>query len=260
LTLLAVGNPMTRAEPSAAEREFDMQELAYLKPLAHTGAEIQRVTSMFGRHGRRLEGIHATENELEKADLSTVQVLHFATHGLIDEDSPGRSGLALTATPPDHDGILQTREVFKLRLKAALVTLSACRTALGKEVSGEGLVGLARAFFYAGANAVMASLWNVNDASAVRWMEDFYRELRAGRPIDDAARSAKLGFLRENGALRHPYYWAPFIVTGDASVAFAPEAGSTRAWTAAAGMLVALLSTASVIVRRKGRRTAAAMS
>src|SRR5207249_2990709 len=113
-------------------------------------------------------------------------IVHFATHALFDEERPERSGLALTAVPPASDGLLQMREVYGLKLHAALVTLSACQTALGQNVTGEGLIGLSRAFFYAGANAVMASLWNVNDASTARLMGDFYATLSAGRPIDEA--------------------------------------------------------------------------
>src|SRR5207237_1019980 len=83
-----------------------------------------------------------------------VRILHFATHGLIDEIRPERSALALTASPPGDDGLLQTREIYALPLHADLVTLSACQTALGRNVTGEGMIGLSRAFFYAGARTM----------------------------------------------------------------------------------------------------------
>jgi CHAT domain-containing protein len=154
-------------------------------------------------------------------------VLHFATHGLIDEDQPERSGLALTPQPPEWDGLLQTREIFKLHLRGALVTLSACQTALGKSVTGEGIIGLSRAFFYAGANTVVASLWDVNDAATPEFMARFYSGIRAGRPVDAAMRAAKLAFIRSRSPLAHPYYWASFVVTGnpDLDADFAPRAG-----------------------------------
>src|SRR5207247_8656994 len=138
--------------------------------------------------------------------VTTATIGHVAESGVIDEGPPRGGGGVHTAGPPASDGILQTREIYGLRLHAALVTLAACQTALGKDVTGEGLVGLSRAFFYAGANAVMASLWNVEDASTAQFMGSFYGALRDGRSIDEAARQAKRAFIAGDPRLRHPYY------------------------------------------------------
>jgi CHAT domain-containing protein len=158
--------------------------------------------------------------------LADAAVLHFATHGLVDDQHPERSALALTPAA-GSDGLLQVREIYGLRLNAVLVTLSACKTAAGKEVTGEGVMGLSRAFLYAGAGAVMASLWNVNDASTTVFMGRFYRSLEKRRTIAEAAREAKLA-LRRDRRWSHPYYWAPFVVTGNAAVAV--PLTSERSW------------------------------
>ena len=109
--------------------------------------------------------------------------------------------------------MLQAWEVFEsVRLDADLVTLSACETALGREMGGEGLVGLVRAFHYAGARAVLASLWAVSDRSTAELMQAFYARLRAGTPKDEALRQAQLQVRRTRP---HPFHWAAFQVSGD---------------------------------------------
>lgn len=105
---------------------------------------------------------------------------------------------------------------MKLRMNADLVTLSACSTGLGKLVSGEGILGLTRAMFYAGARNVAVSLWNVNDSATARLMTTFYRHLTQGLPQQDAMRQAKLAMIRGQVPLwQHPYYWAPFVLEGE---------------------------------------------
>jgi CHAT domain-containing protein len=248
----------------ATERALSPHHVGLLKPLAHAHAELSGVAALFRPRSRVSELERATEQALrDDVTLERASIVHIATHGLIDEASPDRSALALTATAPD-DGLLQVREIYGLRLRAALVTLSACRTALGKDVTGEGMVGLTRAFFYAGAGSVLASLWNLNDQAASQWMTRFYGEVRRGAPIDRAAQRAKLAFLTGDPRLRHPYYWAPFVLSGDAGVTIPPVLSAvagppSRAVRQAIGAAL-LLGTAAgyVIVQRKRRRTGAA--
>jgi CHAT domain-containing protein len=180
----------------------------------------------------------------------------------MDEDRPERSGLALSRGPGPSDGILQTREIYALKLDGALVTLSACQTALGREVSGEGLVGMSRAFFYAGARAVTASLWNVSDGSTPDLMENFYGAVRAGAPFDRALAEAKRTLLRSRGERRHPYFWAPFIVMGHAREAVTfPEPAPARVLAPVTATATGVAAAAAIIVRRKrGRRTAPGLS
>ena len=163
-------------------------------------------------------GSQATE-EKAKALGEQGSLIHFACHGLADEASPLDSSLALTVPARwqsgRDNGLLQAWEIFEqVRIDADLVTLSACRTAVGKEMSGEGVLGLTRAFQYAGARSVLASLWNVSDESTGELMKRFYRHLRQGRSKDVALQLAQVEMIRRP-ALSHPYRWAAFQLAGD---------------------------------------------
>ncbi len=111
--------------------------------------------------------------------------------------------------------MLQMSEIMRLKLNASLVTLSACSTGLGKLYDGEGIVGLTRAFFYAGADSVVVSLWNVNDFATGEFMKSFYQNLSRGMAKDAALRQAKLAMLKSRGEWKHPYFWAPFVLVGE---------------------------------------------
>jgi len=145
-------------------------------------------------------------------------IVHFATHGLLDSAHPDLSGLVLSlvdekGTP--QDGFLRMQEIYNLRLPADLVVLSACQTALGREIRGEGLVGLTRGFMYAGARGVVASLWQVDDESTAELMKRFYRAmLKEGRRPADALRRAQLEMARDR-RWSAPFYWAGFVLQGD---------------------------------------------
>ena len=237
--VVAVGNPVMRAAGTATERGQRLDRIGALKPLLHAGPEVRAVSAVYGSVAHVFEQETATEAVLSGPDAARAGIIHIATHGLIDEEMPDRSGLALTAAPP-ADGILQMREIYKLRFNAALVTLSACQTALGKAITGEGIVGLSRAFFYAGSNAVLASLWNVNDASTERLMGPFYRALAKGQPIDDALRAAKLTMVRDGGRLSHPYFGAAFVVTGDGAAQVPVKPAALARWTVTMGAVLLL--------------------
>ncbi len=118
------------------------------------------------------------------------------------------------AGPQPEDGLLQVYEVFNLKLNADLVVLSACETGLGKEVKGEGLVGLTHAFFYAGTPSVMVSLWKVQDRSTADLMVNFYQQLDRSQNKTEALQQAKLKLI-QNNRYAHPYYWAPFVLIGE---------------------------------------------
>ena len=165
-------------------------------------------------------GAEATEEQVKQA-APHADLLHFAGHGLIDERFPLDSALALTIprSPQEgrDNGLLQAWEIFEsVRLNADLVTLSACDTGLGKEMGGEGLVGLVRAFQFAGARSVVASLWSVSDVSTAMLMKRFYTYLRQGKTKDEALRAAQLDLIRSGKSeLSHPYNWAGFSLYGD---------------------------------------------
>ncbi|HEX6737231.1 MAG TPA: CHAT domain-containing protein, partial [Vicinamibacteria bacterium] len=151
-------------------------------------------------------------------DLGSYRYLHFATHGFLNGSHPELSGLVLSLVDPQgrpQKGFLAAPDVFDLRLNADLVVLSGCRTALGREVRGEGLVGLTRAFMYAGAPRVVASLWKVDDAATADLMKGFYQGLlRRGLRPAAALREAQLAMSRSR-RFAAPYYWAAFQLQGE---------------------------------------------
>jgi CHAT domain-containing protein len=165
----------------------------------------------------------ASEQGLKRLNLEDFKVIHFATHGLIDDQKPARSSIVLSLDPKsEEDGFVQMREVYNIRTRADLVILSACQTGLGQFIRGEGIEGLNRAFFYAGASSVLMSLWAVNDQTSAQLMERFYFHLRSSISIMDALQKAKLEMIRSK-THSHPYYWAGFIVAGDASKIVFPK-------------------------------------
>jgi len=145
-------------------------------------------------------------------------VLHFATHGLLNARHPELSGILLSMVDPRGaplNGFLQAHEIYTLKLGADLVVLSACRTALGTEVKGEGLIGLTRGFMYAGAPRVVASLWSVPDAATASVMERFYRGmLKDGLAPAAALRAAQMAAWK-NAETSAPFYWAAFTLQGE---------------------------------------------
>ena len=180
-----------------------------LEPLPASRKEVEGIARLYTGRAASYVGEHATE-ERAKAIGKDVRYLHFASHGLLDERFPLNSSLALTI--PEHpaegqaNGLLQAWEIFEqMRIDADLVTLSACETGLGKELGGEGLMGLTRAFQYAGARSVLASLWSVGDDSTADLMTRFYGYLKAGKTKDDALRTAQVDLIRTPRRLSHTH-------------------------------------------------------
>lgn len=154
-------------------------------------------------------GPDANRQTVLSGRLANYRLVHFATHGILDTAHPELSRLRLSG------GDLLSHEIYRLRMPADLVVLSACRTALGKEIRGEGLVGLTRGFFQAGARSVVVSLWEVEDRATAELMRRFYREmLERGRPPAAALRAAQDSLRREAG-WEAPYFWAGFVLQGD---------------------------------------------
>jgi CHAT domain-containing protein len=215
-TLLAFADPSLRPSAvmqSQVERGFSFTALPNAR------AEVSSISGLFPPSSTRTYvGAAATEGRVKAEALAEYKYLHFAAHGYFDEEEPRRSGIVLAQiADAAEDGFLQAREVMGLRLNSDLVTLSACQSGLGKLLAGEGVQGLARAFFHAGAQSVLVSLWNVDDTATADLMKRFYTNLKAGAMKDDALHRAKLALIKaEGGRWRHPYYWAPFVLTGQA--------------------------------------------
>jgi CHAT domain-containing protein len=200
-----------------------------LPALPGAGRESRSITAILGKANvTLLGGLEASEPAV-RDQLPAHRVVHFATHGVLIDDRPFDSFLALGGRTGDGpaDGRLTVREVYDLRLRADLVVLSACRTAAGP-VTGDGIVGLTRAFFYAGANSLLATLWDVADEPTRLLIAAFYRHYSRGRSKSEALRAAQLELL---AALRqgrvavatplgrmslneHPVFWAGFIILG----------------------------------------------
>jgi CHAT domain-containing protein/Tfp pilus assembly protein PilF len=207
--------PAVAADPEV--REAVRRGLA-LKPLPETRLEVESIADLYPQAQTYL-GRDATEERAKSLGPET-RLVHFACHGLLDERFPLNSALALAIpehpAPGQDNGLLQAWEILEsVRLDADLVTLSACDTALGKEMGGEGLVGVTRAFQFAGARSVLASLWSISDVSTARFMKRFYGYLRGGRTKDEALRAAQIDQIREKSASSHPFHWAAFELFGD---------------------------------------------
>lgn len=161
---------------------------------------------------------HASRTTATNSELSQYRIIHFATHGLLNSEHPELSGLVLSLVDKDgkpQNGFLQLQDIYNLHLPADLVVLSACETALGKEISGEGLVGLTRGFMYAGASRVVASLWKVSDVATAKLMAEFYRAMeKDGMPASAALRAAQIKMWKQK-RWNEPYYWAAFQIQGE---------------------------------------------
>lgn len=150
--------------------------------------------------------------------LAHYGIIHFATHGLVDSEHPELSGLVLSMVDKHgkpQDGFLQLQDIYNLKLPANLVVLSACETALGKDIKGEGMIGLTRGFMYAGASRVVASLWKVSDVATATLMADFYRAMeKDGMPASAALRAAQINMWKQK-RWNDPYFWAAFQIQGE---------------------------------------------
>jgi CHAT domain-containing protein len=243
--IVAFGDPLyPHLESGEAEQvalsnlRSAIQTSSRLAPLPHTRTEVESIATLYPNQSTVFLGASATE-ERARLHAHTARYLHFACHGVLDEEIPINSGLVLTVpidpVEGEHDGVFQAWEIIeKLRLDAEIVTLSACETGLGANLGGEGLVGLTRAFQYAGARSVLASLWSVSDESTADLMRAFYTRLRSGMPKDEALQAAQIDALRSPraptgqgsraiGSTRsvastsggHPFRWASFELFGD---------------------------------------------
>ena len=212
-TLLAFGDPVFQSENTSVEgRPQDA-----FKRLQYSADEVLKIGTYFKND---LADIYVQENaneaKVKSSPLNTYNYIHFATHGMINEDQPDYSYLALSYDPDSkEDGLLHAAEIFNLDLDADLVVLSACQTGLGRMVKGEGLIGLTRAFIYAGTPSVVVSLWSVADQSTSELMLGFYKNLITdGKDTSRSLRESKLIML-EHPEYAHPFYWAPFVIVGD---------------------------------------------
>ena len=159
-----------------------------------------------------------TEASLQNFNTTSpnYSIIHLATHAIFNDETPEFSFLAFTPNT-ENESLLYVKDLYNLKLNADLVTLSACESGIGDLKRGEGLMSLARGFYFSGASSISSTLWKINDASATKLMDDFYLNLSEGLPKQKALQLAKLNFINKNrdNALSHPYYWSGFIISGN---------------------------------------------
>lgn len=201
------------------QEDRDVSEIAnaLFPRLEKTEALAQEIEDLFGSRAMILSGSNAREDRVKGTDFSKCRYLTFATHGILDNTVPYIREPALVlnqvGNPDSVDGFLTMNEVMGLKLDAEVVALTACETGLGKNVSGEGVMGMGRAFQYAGARDVLVSLWSVAETSATELTAAFFRSVKEGHEPKEAIRLAR-NEIRRKG-YEHPFYWASFVMYGN---------------------------------------------
>jgi CHAT domain-containing protein/Tfp pilus assembly protein PilF len=236
LPFVGIGNPVLKGKPAGERgvkladlfrgRVADVAEVRMLPPLPETAEELRAVAKDLGAGDKDLYlGERASEPLLRQAGLDRYRIVEFATHGLLSGDLPGLAEPALVLTPPqeaspDNDGLLTASKIATLKLDADWVVLSACNTAAADGApDAEGLSGLAKAFFYAGARSILVSHWSVVSKATVKLITDAFAELQKNPEIGraEALHRAELAMLDPNNPpeFAHPLVWAPFILAGE---------------------------------------------
>lgn len=236
-TLAAIANPILDAASLArfnASLNINTLATAADSPLRNFGVacagmgvpalpfskrEAEAIAALTAPNDRQLMvGLDASRAKILGADLTQYRIIHFATHGLLNSRHPDLSGLVLSLVDEkgmEQNGILQLHEIYNLKLNADLVVLSACETALGTEIRGEGRIGMTRGFMYAGAARVLASLWKVDDEATRDLMKLFYEKLLREKMRPAAALRAAQLEMRRQKRWQSPYFWGAFTLQGE---------------------------------------------
>ena len=204
---------------SASESGLDGEGLSIVR-LPFTRREADAITALVPAASRKEDlDFAASLANATSADLSQYRIVHFATHGFLNSQHPELSGIVLSLVDDngrEQNGFLRAHEIYNLTLPAELIVLSGCRTGLGKEIRGEGLIGLTRAFMHAGAARVLVSLWDIHDEATAELMTRFYTRLLGRDKLSPAAalRAAQVS-MAHNKRWSSPYYWAGFTLQGE---------------------------------------------
>lgn len=203
-----------------AQRDAGYDSSQPLPRLPKTRAEATTIMELAANTEKKIAiDFEANRATVTNSDMSNYRIIHFATHGLLNSQHPEFSGIVLSMVNEkgqSQDGFLRLHEVYNLKLPADLVVLSACQTALGKDIKGEGLVGLTRGFMYAGAQRVVASLWMVDDRATSELMKSFYQNMLGEKKLRPAAalREAQIAMWKSK-RFSAPYYWSAFTLQGE---------------------------------------------
>jgi tetratricopeptide (TPR) repeat protein len=252
--LVAFGDPPVAGVEASGES-------AQWQPLVAAADEIRSIAALLPGRAETYVGAAARKRELLSRRLEGVSLLHFSTHAVVDAENPDRSRILLAADTPgaSWDYLFQP-EVYGLDLQGVdLATISACETARGKMLRGDGVQAFSQAFLAAGAAATVTSLWRVADRPTAQFMEQFYYHLARGEPKAVALRSAKLQFLKSSSRLSAPRYWAAFVLDGD-GLNPCVQALSWSFLLASAGAVALMAGAWFARQRARGRRPATAAS
>src|SRR5262249_34552866 len=220
-TLLALGNPML-ADQSVQSAKFLVRDGKF-EPLPEAEQEVQTLEQFYGKTGSKVYIGAAAREEVVKQESAQYRILHFATHGVLNDISPMYSNVLLSQASgkSDQDGLLEAWEMMNLDLDADLVVLSACETARGRVSAGEGMIGMTWALFVAGCPRTVVSQWKVQSASTAELMVEVHRKFKTRFETPQTAistagalRQAALKVMRDP-RYRHPFYWGGFVVVGD---------------------------------------------
>jgi CHAT domain-containing protein len=222
-SVLAIADPVLSPEDPrmparTAEHPAMPADDLKLPRLRFSRLEADAIDTLGTQQTRKAVDFEAARQLLVGASIRNFGIVHLATHAILDPIRPDLSKVILSAFDSRGKSVepsVRLHEIYTLDLRARLVTLSACRSATGASLPGEGLVSLTRGFQYAGAASVLATLWDVEDRSTAKWMEEFYRSLLVKKQsAATSVRSAILA-LKQNPSWSHPYYWAGFVLQGE---------------------------------------------
>jgi len=246
----------------AAAKEYPQQVPIALRGngparLAHSSAEADAIVSAAPRGTTMVaKGFDANRQTAMSSQLRQYQIVHFATHGFLDSENPELSSIVLSMVDRNgvtQNGLMPLHDIHSLDLSAQLTVLSACQTALGKDIKGEGFVGLTQSFMSAGSKSVVASLWKVDDRATAILMADFYRSmLQQGMTPAAALRSAKLRMMQDK-QWRAPYYWAGFVLQGEYTNRITVDRNSWLRPSLVLLLVLVLVSTGLVLLQRRRR-------
>lgn len=235
--LVAQGSAPEKEQWGYAIRDIEVDgdsiDVGKVQPLQYSRDELAKLKEIGGPSSSIVTEFSASREAFQRTDFSKFSILHVATHGILDPNRPEYSGFILSTVDPEgrgQQGFITVRDVFELQAPVDLVVLSACRTGLGKDVRGEGLIGLTRGFMYAGASSIAASLWNVNDEVSAELMKLFYANMLEKDMTPAAALRAAQNTIRQRPEWRSPHYWAAFTFQGEYKL---PVKTTTNAGTAA---------------------------
>lgn len=259
MTPVVAGAVSDRDPNGPAERDLlGVSRGGALSRLTYSSAEADAISATAPRGTTMIvKGFSANRETAMSSRVGEYQILHFATHGFLDSEHPELSGIVLTMVDPkgvQQNGLMPLHDIYSLDLSAELTVLSACQTALGKDINGEGLVGLTHSFMSAGSRSVVASLWKVDDRATANLMRGFYESLlEQGLSTGAALRAAKLKVIKEK-QWREPFFWAGFVLQGEYTNRIAVE---NNWWLHPGWMLLALLiliSSGVIVFRRRNAR------